>query len=382
MPNRTENDANIAEAYSHILKTISGGGIKGKSVLVVGAPPAEFCETLMAAGTSRIVAIDASPEFIDYVQASSHSNDTRPQYICADFNEWHADPQSCDIVVCLNGLQQSYDPIGTLRKMMRIARERIVMQIAIAHAGDIMRSKYGWRLLGALRSPLILMGGRNPIDASEQAFLFTKAALSKLFNGHTQAFEPLRFSAAPHRAHTIIEARRRRIDHLVVVAGVACVGKSRFIDFLTSSPQLKSRFGIGEGRIDQINAREVARLPAGELQTLIFHYDILRPHGRPFQNHRHDPTFHLLQCARRITVITLVQSRSVICERSASNDQPSARRKELARHYNKEGFLSLWYEAWFDSVAPFIKDGNASQLVFADDGYREIDRVAARHLLA
>ena len=159
-------------------------------------------------------------------------------------------------------------------------------------------------------------------NAADRTFLFTISALRKIFNEHTLAFEPLRIFGPSKKGRTTVEVRRRRIGHLVVVAGVACVGKTRFMDTLLHSEFLRARFDIAKSDLELINAFRVRSFPSRPLPNLVLHYDILRPSGRHLGHHSRDPVFHLLSCAEQLTVITLVQTRETIIQRSITTMRP------------------------------------------------------------
>jgi hypothetical protein len=213
-------------------------------------------------------------------------------------------------------------------------------------------------------------------SVADQTFMFSKRALSKIFNAHSKAFEPVRFSRLRRSGNLIVEVRRRAIDHLIVVAGVACVGKSRFIDRLQASEDLRGRFGISKDKMTSVSAHGVDRLPSGRLGTVIFHYDILRPHGHSFFSFERDPAFHLIHSAKKVTVLTLVQSKEVIIQRSKTNDRPSRRRDALSAHYGKDGFLSGWYRAWSIAADPYWEEAGSRHFILADDSYAELNEAA------
>jgi hypothetical protein len=91
--------------------------------------------------------------------------------------------------------------------------------------------------------------------------------------------------------------------------------------------------------------------------------------------------FHLLDCADRITVITLVESRATIIHRSINNNEPSKRRTELAANYDKDDFLRVWYEAWFDAISSRHEPAVTHHIVLADDDYPNVTREDAAAML-
>lgn len=273
--------------------------VEGKSLLVVGSSLGHFCLEALKYGAASVTGIDVSFEKVKEARELAKRESSSANFIHADFDDWQGERNSFDIVVCAKTLHHLYDPLGALRKMMRIAREKIILEITDPTWREILRSKHSLRMIGSAASPVILLRPRGQVESTaDQTFLFSKGALSGIFNHHSMAFEPILFRRSYVSGRLIVEARRRQIDHLIVIAGVACVGKSRFIDRLTTSIELRTRFGIPLGDFEYVSAHRADQLPSGRLNTVVFHYDILRPFGRALISHQRDPAFHLLQGAR------------------------------------------------------------------------------------
>jgi ubiquinone/menaquinone biosynthesis C-methylase UbiE len=359
---------------------VFSGSISGKTILQIGSSPSGFCNEAIKRGASFATVIDPSPLRSEQARDALATQETSRGYINADFEEWPADEKSYDIVVCANALHHFYDPVGALRKMMRITRERILLEFPTPAFSRRWR-ELPFRLMPGI--PLILMDTKSTTieSAAERTFLFTISALRKIFNEHTQAFEPLRILERSKKGRVAIEARRRNIGHLVVVAGVACIGKTRFIDALFQSDSLRERFGIAKAGLETINAFKIRSLPSRPLPNLILHYDILRPFGRHLERHSRDPVFHLLNCAERLTFITLIQSHDVIVNRSIASGESSKRRAQLAKHYDKKNFLKVWHQAWFDAISSMSEPALSHHIILAGDDYPKIAKDAALTML-
>jgi hypothetical protein len=160
------------------------------------------------------------------------------------------------------------------------------------------------------------------------------------------------------------------------------VGKSSFVRAL-DDPKLRKKFGIADG-YSFVQAKDLDDLPRGRHDTLVFHYDMLRPFDRPLQSHGRDPAFHLLQSAERITFITLAASGEVLRKRIQSTDAQPSGRKDRKRHallfkqYANPAFLKAWYDAWAAATAPFK---GKTFIVRAEEGYPVITREALDKLL-
>jgi SAM-dependent methyltransferase len=370
-----------ARQRRHLEKLVFGPSVENKSILEIGSSFGHLCLEALKRGAATATGIESSPYQIACAREIARSRELPAEYICSDFEDWPADNPLYDIVLCVNVLHHLYDPVGALRKMMRLTRERLILEIPEVTWREVLRTPRLWPVFGLLRAPLLLMGrSRLSESAADKTFLFTRAAVSKIFGVHSNAFEPIQFLRSP-TGGLIVEARRRQIEHLVVVAGVAGVGKSKFIERLVHSPEMRARFGIGDEAIEVVSAHRARDLPRELPGTVIFHYDILRPHGRNLWSHSRDPAFQLIGCGRRLTVITLVQEPGVLLHRAMSNEASSERRRVLGAHYSDPTFLSVWHDAWFTSIDQFAQRGAASRVVVANDAYTECGREEASVLI-
>jgi hypothetical protein len=168
-----------------------------------------------------------------------------------------------------------------------------------------------------------------------------------------------------------------------VVSGPTAVGKSSFIKAL-DDPKLRKKFGIADG-FTTIGANRLDDLAPGRHDTLVFHYDMLRPFDRPLQSHGRDPAFHVLQSAEKISFITLAANGDELRRRiqtgaaQPTNRKGRKRHKLLFKQYANPAFLKAWYDAWATAIAPFK---GKTFLVRADEGYPAIKPDGLDKLLA
>jgi len=272
---------------------------------------------------------------------------------------------------------------------MAIAANRFYLEVAPVTLAEIMKVANVAALFGGPNAPIMLLGDTsNSTRAADRTFTFTKKAMATIINGHSKAYEPIRFHPSSFKGRWIVEARRRQIDHLVVVSGPTSVGKSTFIEAL-KTPAMRARFGI-EGDFETVQANGIDALRTGPIPTLVYHYDMLRPFDRPLHSHGRDPAFHLLASAKRITLITLANRSDALRARLASPSARAGSKKALkrqqviARQYENPAFLIAWYEAWIEAAAKYMgRPQDRHHLLLTDEGYSSIKDVSAlRPLLA
>jgi SAM-dependent methyltransferase len=356
--------------------------LRGQTLLDIGSSLGHFCLEALKHGAVAATGLETSPERIRHARQIAAAIDAKADYIQADFEQWDAPAKSFDTVLCLNVLHHLYDPVAAIRKMMAIARRRIYLEVAPVTLAEVRKVANPLAMWGASSAPIMLLGdASSSTRAADRTFTFTRKALSVIINGHSKAFEPISFFPSSFKGRVIVEAKRRQIGHLVVVAGVTGVGKSTFIERVRQSPELRERLGIA-GAFEVAQANEIDRLRPGAHPTLIYHYDLLRPFDRPLQSHGRDPAFHLLASADRVTLVTLANRAGVLRGRLASPAaQPRAgSKKARARHevilqqYANPAFLIAWYDAWLDAASRYVGDAAGSRrFLLTDDGYPEID---------
>jgi SAM-dependent methyltransferase len=348
--------------------------LKRVRLLDIGSALGHFCLEALKHGASAATGLETSPERARHAREIADIVDPRAQYIPADFEYWDSPDKSFDVVLCLNVLHHLYDPVAALRKIMRITAKRFYLEVAPVSVRDVVKMGNPLALFGASGLPVILLGPTaNSTRAADRTFTFSKKAIATIVNGHSKAFEPVLFHHSSFKGRWIVEARRRDIGHLVVVCGPTAVGKSSFAKAL-EDPALRERFGI-DGDYSFVQAKDLDRLATGRHDTLVYHYDMLRPFDRPLQSHGRDPAFHLLQSAERITFITLAADGKALQQRIGSESARASGRKGRKRHallqkqYGNPTFLKAWYEAWATATAPFR---GKTFLVRADEGYPAI----------
>ena len=368
-------------------RVLFGSDLNGLTLLDIGSSLGHFCLEALRHGAAAATGLETSPERLRHAREIAAVVDQRASYIEADFEEWSAPDKSFDVLLCLNVLHHLYDPIAAIRKIMAITRNRFYLEVAPVSLREIMKVANIATLFGGPRAPLMLLGDtRNSTRAADRTFTFTKKAMAVIINGHSKAYESIRFHPSSFKGRWIVEARRRQIDHLVVVAGVTSVGKSAFIDRL-ADPQLRARFDI-ESDFATVSANAIDKLRDGPIGTLVYHYDLLRPFDRPLHSHGRDPAFHLLGSARRITLITLANRPEILRDRlnspeaRASTRKGRKRQKVLLTQYENPAFLSDWYNAWLTATARHVgRSEDRAHLVLTDGAYPEIADIGALHAL-
>lgn len=337
-------------SYLHPL--IFGEDFTGKSLLDLGSYHGHFCLEALRRGADRAVGIEPYTENLAYAREIAAKLGLAPDYVDADFETWET-AETFDCVLCLNLLHHLYDPVHALRKLVPLARERIVIELAAPRWLDLRKKRIGPGALLARHEPILAPGRtRDLLAAADYTFIISPAAIKAIFEQHFACFESVRILPSPFKGRHIVVAEKRRIEDLTIVAGPTSSGKTTFIERLTASPELRRQAGIPQEVAAVVNATRLRQLPDGPLGHVILHYDLMRPFDRSLRTHQRDPATSLALAARRVTVLTLDPPRDRLAGQiKAANPNPSKRHLRLEKLYREPGFVDRWYQEWFAFVA-------------------------------
>ena len=347
-------------------------GVRGSSFLHIGCGSGELCREALEQGAASATGIDINVAQIRQGEGHLTEANADAHFIQADFEQWEAPPQSFDIAVCANLLHHFYDPVGAVRKIMQLTKRRFYLVLApglprSARMGSV------FALAQSLNWPVVTLSDRPAaLRAADHTFTMTRSALEVIINRHSTAFEPVRWLS--RTGGWIAEVRRRQIDHLVVVAGATAVGKSTFIDRM-GEPAMRARFGLADTHYEVVKPEET--LAPGNHPGVIYHYNLLRPFGRALQTFERDPSFHLLQSAKRITVITLANTSEVLRKRmELRGEMPAPKWRDRRRNLKiaalaHPAFLAEWYGAWLKALGDQVGITD-SHLILADENYTDL----------
>jgi 2-polyprenyl-3-methyl-5-hydroxy-6-metoxy-1,4-benzoquinol methylase len=349
-------------------------GVEGKSVLDIGTFHGRFCLEALKRGASRAVGLDVCEENLSIAKKLAFEAGLTPEYATTDFELWDTD-ETFDLVLGLNVLHHMYDPIHAIRKMMSMSRDKIVLEVAIPTLRNVLFSRGALVSLMA-RGPVITLGRAwAKAHVADYTFLLNPASLRVLFDMHSSAFEPIRIKPSPFKNRVIVEARKRRIAHLTVVAGPTAAGKSTFVERLLASKKLRQQLGIPEEVSAYAAAASVNTLPLGRQEHVVLHYDILHPYMRSLRSYGRDSVLSIFDSAERISFLTIMTARDQLQEQFHRRELenlsllrkvlPVLRRRteRIYNDYAGNSFLRGWYRFWFEYCATKSRGRLARNLI-------------------
>ncbi|MDZ4735047.1 MAG: class I SAM-dependent methyltransferase [Rhodospirillaceae bacterium] len=340
---------------SYLLPRLFGDDFHGKTFFDIGSYLGYFCVEALQRGATSATGIETDPRNLRQAREFAELLEVRPEYIRANFEEWDDQGRQFDTVACLNVLHHLFDPLGALQKMMRMTRDRLVLEVAVPTWRDVMRDRMNPLRVYGIGSPAMFLGiPKKRGDAAGRTYLFTPGALKIVLNVHTAAFEPVTISRSPFKGRVLVEARKRRIGDLAIVTGPTSVGKSTLIDRLMADASLRAQYGLDGSDWQLLQASEADGMPSGRNERVLLHYDFLRPSRTGIRSYDRDPVLHLMGVADRVTVLTLMAPAERLRSHVRSGemarlDRTSRQRKrdrDLLKKYESGVFLNDWYNSW------------------------------------
>jgi 2-polyprenyl-3-methyl-5-hydroxy-6-metoxy-1,4-benzoquinol methylase len=330
--------------------------LEGQSLLDVGTFLGYFCIEALRRGAAASTGVDANRESLRKANELADILGYSPEYILGDFETMDFGPRKFDVVLGLNVLHHMFDAVHSLRKMMTLARRRVIIEVATLSWRDYKFNWFNPLALAVGGMPIIHMGyPKTPGRLPTRTFLFTPASMRLLFNTHSGVFEPIRIIKSPFKGRFIVDARKRQIRNLVVVAGATSSGKSTYAKRLMNEPELRRAAGMAEADWIHVRAKNLDSLPSGPLENVLLELDLFSAVRAELISFDRHPLFQILDVAENLDILTILPptGRHQMREEEIRRLRKKAGKlfaDELAGWYAGSGggrLLKQVYEAWF-----------------------------------
>ncbi|MFO0687856.1 MAG: class I SAM-dependent methyltransferase [Myxococcota bacterium] len=364
--------------------------LTGRTVLDVGSNLGFFCFEAARRGARRVLGVDVDPENVRKARLLADCLGLDVEFRVLDVEK---DPigEDFDYVLAINLLHHLRNPLATIETLVERTRTRLALEVA--GLGRHERRKLGlpaWRsrILGA--SPIVYVGRGStsppPPGKSRrsgfggQRFFFSSDSLVNLLRYQRCTFARVEVEPSRHKQRYVLKADKRRIRKLVVIAGVTASGKTTLIDRLRrgEEPEIAAAIGLSTpASAVSYDAFDLIEPRSPYVDTVLFHYDILRPFRRSAHVHARDEALDVLRTADEVTVLTILPEadelvrrfdRAIIDPKRRFGMIRGGRRKlEVREILSDPARLSQWYETWFEYCR---SRGIDSRVLLADEGKR------------
>jgi hypothetical protein len=364
-----------------LYRRLREGGLTGQTVLHIAGSNARFGLHVLQAGAAQVSILAANRLTLEVASAEAAAAGLRPELIHGRLDRGILQGRAFDVIVCCLPDCLAGDPLAWLYPMMASAGRRL---IAVVDAPGKGENGYGLARLLAWLPLAWLPRPAKPGRRLRRGFLMTPAAVRNILRYHGGAFEPASVSRSPEAGRLIVEARRRTIRHLVVVAGPSSSGKSTFAQRLVSNAQTRARFGLA-GDWRHVRGRDVVNLAPGPFDNLIVELDLMAVETGDLADFDDIPQFHIARCAGRLTVLTVMPQPPHGHVAMTPAEAARAVRKcgrlgqALADFYagkDDGGLVRRLYRAWFDWAAAL---GPAEMKLVVND-YSEFRQIPTEQL--
>ena len=412
--------------HNWLIELIFGDSLRGKTVLDLGSYLGYFSLEACIRDADHVVGLEIDPMRIKEAQIIAEIKGLKPEYRLGDIESIDIE-ESFDIVLCLNLLHHLYNPLGVLHKIARITKQTLIIEFASFGKHDSEKLGLSLWLRKALnnRSVILVQPGVPKIGQriESQKYFFSEKALVNILKNHTKLFSEVEVFPSNFKNRKIIRATRRKIGHLVVVAGPTSSGKSSFIKAIKTkslSPTIIDKMPENIIKWPQIGASHFLAhgktvdneyLSADPLEGLLLHYDLLRPYTAKTHDYNRDQILDLIDCSEQLTVFTIIPEKNQLINQLVNNElggkrpglndskkaglhkaifkkntpfsfkrlkglfrkflialgllphkKRSTHHQKLYFHYQEDGWLDFWYDKWSDFLRA-KKKGYSSVIV-------------------
>ena len=285
-----------------IEKLVLDCGMAGKSFLHVAGNSRHYVDKAASQGAQAVaLTLDR-----DVLGRSGDKNNSAERYVRCD-PEREEILGTYDIVLCCGSLHQARNPLSVLDKLIAATRETLILQLTLREGSILSRDRsiVGKGVLQ--RMPALFLAPWKRKHGVDQSFYMTEAAAVALLKTLRQDFARVEV----HRSGTlrpVIVARKRRIEHLHIIAGVNAIGKSTLLDKLRLGKQSEV---ADQMRIDLSKPwyfttyAHLLRETDETFDFLVAQYNITAPlvHGTLHGNHH--GLQDLIQSAKHVDVTTM-----------------------------------------------------------------------------
>jgi hypothetical protein len=244
--------APLAREDAGLLDRLRRRGLADQSLLYVAGSSAGLGLHALTEGAAAVSILAASRLTLEAGAAAAAAAGLRAEFVHGRLDHGALAGRSFDVAVCSLPDCLAANPLAWLHPLMARAGRQYIAVVDTPGRG----------LAGLLsRLPLALVPRpAKPGRRLRRGVLLTPAAVRNALRYGSGAFEPAELTPSPHPGRLIVEACRRTIGHLVVVAGPSSSGKSTLAGRLAADAQLRAGYGLsGEWR--HVRGRQVVDLP-------------------------------------------------------------------------------------------------------------------------
>lgn len=341
--------------------------VESYSVLDVGSYLGLFCIESLRQGAASATGFELDRKKLGQAKVLAEICNLEPNYLCKDI-ERDAIEEQFDIVLLLNVLHHTANPIAVLRKFANATKRKMFIEIAALHGTDLRKIEdnpikrrfvFSWR-------PTFRWLSRRPLmfaipayrGQQNQTFLMTESLVRSVLSQHMTLFHSIKVHQIERKKRVLLECERLNLGELVVVAGTTSAGKSTLCDKIIDGDEPCFRSAKGAPLLSPNSIQNVgleSLVPDPRYPVAVLHYDMMSAiNNRKRYSFQRDPILDVLKCAEKVSIVLAAPNLDVL-------------RCSLVRsEAGKTGNLSDWHQFCLHKYddADYVRDLYASFVDF------------------
>jgi SAM-dependent methyltransferase len=388
----SESGGNVARQNEAVLNIVlQTASAKYKTILDAACGNGELCFGLLRRGAIDITGSDLDSFSIEQCRQLAIKNGSPADFLVVDI-ERQKFLKTYDVVLLLKGLQGLRNPICALDTLSYATREELVIGIDDKKA---LRNALGsmWNLISYVlqRLPIVFLGGSETKDwDGVNHFLFSDRAIAALLTRHRYSFSRVDIVPWESTGRRLAIARKRRIKHLVIVAGVPASGKTTVINKLMAGelPDLAKKLGFDCSKNWlSTGYGDVCRVTDPCVDNMLLHFNFTKSLVDGDRYGYEGGVLDLIDSAQRISVVSVWCPPPELRQRYLNDRvrtglsrakrwrQDKKNRILLSLYSEPEKLARLWFK-WLGFVelrctAPVVFESTGSGRMMSQDEFRQ-----------
>jgi 2-polyprenyl-3-methyl-5-hydroxy-6-metoxy-1,4-benzoquinol methylase len=187
--------------FDSAAKALLASHVEGRSVLDVGTYYGLFAYQAIRLGAFRVVGVEPDPERLAIARQISELHGRKYEIVSGDVD--HLPSEEFDVVLLLNVLHHLVDPVGSMRQLARVSKEKVIVEFPPVDRFFLRRytrSRLEAIILARIVQPLPLAGIRGERYST---FYFSPKAFRNLFVTHLGLFSNVTFQPSPRSSRIV-----------------------------------------------------------------------------------------------------------------------------------------------------------------------------------
>ena len=312
-------------------------GIESKSVLDEGSCIGLLCIEALRHGAFSATGLELDERKLGQAEVLAEICGLEPRYLRRDI-DWDPVTERFDVVLLLNVLHQTVNPIAVLRNLAYATKQKMFIEIAALQGQDLQKTEknlikrriaFYWRptFRWLSRRPLMVAIRETP-GYPIQTFLMSESLVKAILSQQMTLFHSIKVHRIKRKRRVLLECEKLNLGELIVVAGANSAGKSTLCEQIIEGKQRCFPSARGAPLLSPNKIRRVGLhtlVPEAQSPVAVLHYDTLSAiANRKTYSFRRDSILDLLQCAEKVSIVLVAPDLEVLRYSLAKSESDEA----------------------------------------------------------